>query len=107
MYVILADGTKIENCTNSTTSNSVFAVRNSYSAAGAVRDQFTAENAKVITVYDDEDQETTSGADLVLIPGCKITEDGENFVCEIDTRVKTNEEKMQDEIAELQEAILN
>lgn len=106
-YVILADGTRIDNCNDSTTSNSIFAVRDSYAAAGLVRDNFNSENSSVVRVFNSDDTEDTVGSDLVLLPGCIITEDGANFVCQITLRAKTDNEKMQDEIAELQEAILD
>ncbi len=105
-YVILRDRTRIDNCNDSTTSNSIFAVRDSYEAAGAVRDLFNPENSSVIRVYNEDGTESVVGSDLVLQAGCRITEDGDKFVCEITTRVKTAEEKMQDEIAELQEVVL-
>lgn len=106
-YVILADNTRIDNCNDSTTSNSVFAIRDNYGDAGDVRDLFTAENATVIKVFNENDEEVTKGVDLVLLPGVKLTEseDGK-IICEIDTRIKTEMEKIQDEIAELQEAII-
>lgn len=105
-YVILADSTRIDNCTDSTTSNEIFAVRNSYEEAGAVRDLFTDENSTVIYVYDSNDQLVTKGSNLVLISGASITEQNGKFICAITTRVKTEMETIKDEITELQEAIL-
>lgn len=106
-YVLLADGTRIDNCSDSTTSNSIFAVRSSYGDAGAVRDLFNNKNTAVIRVYNEAtDTESTVGADLVLIPGCTITEDSGTFVCEISTRVKTEMEKINDELHEIQDVLL-
>lgn len=105
-YVVLADNTRIVNCTDSTTSNEIFAVRESYLEAGSVRDLFTDENATVISVYDSEDKLVTKGSNLVLIPGATITEQDGKFICEIKTRVKTEMETIKDEISELQEAVL-
>lgn len=105
-YVILADGTRIDNCNDSTTSNSIFAVRSSYEEAGAVRDLFTAENSTVIKVYNDKDEEQVIGADLILLDGAKLTVNGEDVICEITTRVKTEMEKVHDEITELQDAVI-
>lgn len=106
--VVLTDGTRIENCADGTSANTIMAVRDSYGNAGAVRDLFTAENSKVIKVYDVGEEETleSTAPDRVLIAGATISENGGNFICTINTRVKSDTEKMQDEIAELQEAIL-
>lgn len=106
-YVILLDGTRINDCNDSTTSNSIFAVRDTYEEAGAVRDLFNINNAKAIKVFEEgTDAEVAFGSDLVLIPGCTITEDGEKFVCEITTRIKTEVEKLQDQINELQDVVI-
>lgn len=105
-YVILADGTRIDNCNDSTTVNSIFAVRDSYGNAAAVRDLFSSANAKNITVYDEEDKVVTSGADLVLVDGVSVAPGNSGFVAEITTRVKSHDEIIEDQIAELQEAVL-
>lgn len=107
--VVLTDGTRIENCADGTSANTIMAVRDSYGNAGAVRDLFTAENSKVIKVYNVVGEEETlesTASDRVLIAGATISENGDEFICTINTRVKSETEKMQDEIAELQEAIL-
>ena len=106
-YIILSDGTRINNCNDSTTSNSIFAVRDSYGAAGAVRDQFTKTNSSVIKVYDEaDDKEVTFGADLVLEDGCKISFVDGTYVCEITTRQKTEMEVIKDEITEIQDYLI-
>lgn len=104
--VILADGTIIDNCTDSTTSNEIYALRSSYETAGAVRDLFTTTNSKTIEVQDEEGKIVTKGADLVLLDGCTITTTDDGYVCQIRTRIKTETEIMQDQIAELQEAVI-
>lgn len=104
--IILADGTIIQNCTDSTTSNEIYALRNTYGEAGAVRDSFTAENSTTITVENENDEIETVGADLILLDGATLTKTDDGFVCQIRTRVKTEVEKMQDQIAELQEVII-
>ena len=104
--VILKDGTQINNCTDSTTTNEIYALRESYEQAGAVRDLFTAENASVIEVQDSEGEVITRNANLVLIDGATINPSDDGFVCVIKTRVKTETEIMKDEIAELQEAVI-
>lgn len=106
-YVILADDTRIDNCNDSTTSNSIFAVRSNYSEAGAVRDLFNSINATVVRVYNEKGEETAIGSDLVLVPGAILTENGDGTVtCEITTRVKTEMETMHDQISELQDIIV-
>ena len=101
-YVLLSDGTRIDDCTDSTTSNSIFAVRGTYEAAGAVRDLFTSENSTEISVYDvSTDEKVVEGIDLILVDGCEIHVDGDDIVCEITTRTKTTEEKLLDEIDKL------
>ena len=106
MKVLLADGTIINNCTNSTTSNEIYALRESYGEAGAVRDLFTKENSNVITVKNDTGEVVTKGANLILLDGCEITVAEDGFVCGIKARTKTETEIMKEEIAELQEAII-
>lgn len=105
-YVILADNTRIDNCSDSTTSNEIFAVRNSYEEAGAVRDLFTDENSIVVCVYDEQDQLVTKGSNLVLVSGAVIEEQNDKFICAITTRGKSEIETIKDEITELQEAVL-
>lgn len=104
--VILANGTEITNCTDSTTSNEIYVLRDTYALAGAVRDLFTAENAKTIVVKDENDVTITVGADLVLIDGAELSSAVGGVICAIKTRVKSEVEKMQDEIAELQELVI-
>ena len=104
--VILTDNTKIEKCTDSTTSQYIEAFRSSYEDAGAVRDLITADNSEVITVHNEDDTVAVTGSDLVLLSGCEIKEVTDGFVCIISLRNKTTEEKMQQQIEELQEAVL-
>ena len=112
-YVVLADGTRIDNCSGSTTSNYICAIRDNYADAGAVRDLITPENAAVIRVYrvdsdkeGSEPVEITVGADLVLIPGADLVEVMDKVECRITTRVKTDVEKLQDEVSELQDVVI-
>ena len=110
-YIILADDTRIDNCTDSTTSNSISVVATSYQRAGKIRDSFTDENSRVIKVYNAENDDLLeTGADLILIEGCRIyeqkVEDTTQCVCVIATRNKTNEEKLNDRITDLEEAVI-
>lgn len=104
--VILADGTLIPNCTDSTTSNEIFALRNTYEEAGAVRDLFTPDNSLRIEVKNENDETVVLGTDLILLEGATLSSTGTGVICTITTRVKTELEKMQDEISELQEVII-
>lgn len=106
-YVVLLDGTMVENCSDSTTSNSIFAIRSNYEEAGAVRDTFTKTNAAVIRVFNEEGTEVAVGSDLVLLDGANLIANGDGTVtCEITTRAKTELEKMHDEISELQDVVV-
>ena len=106
MKVVLKDGTTITGCTDSTSCNGVYIKRNNFANAGVELDKINSENVKEIKVYNDEDELIDSAVDLVF-SGYFIDSYEENGVVVVfTTRAKTNEEKMQDEIAELQEAII-
>ena len=105
-YVILADGTRIDNCIDSTTSNDIFAFGSTASMAASVLDVVTEENAAIIEVYDASGALTAKGTNLVLLPGGDINKAEDGFICHFRTRQKTHDEIVDDEIAELQEAIL-
>lgn len=106
-YVILADGTRIEGCTYSTNPENITVQRDSFGEAGAVRDLFTDSNSSVIKVYDDETEAAPIvGTNLVLLPGAELVSDGGYFFCMIKLRVKTKDELINEQIAELQEAII-
>lgn len=104
--VILTDGTIINNCTDSTTSNEIYALKDSYGDAGAVRDLFTTKNSSTIVVKDENDDIVAKGINLVLMNGATIIPENDKFICIIKTRIKTETEIMKDEIAELQEVVI-
>ena len=104
--VILADDTRIENCSDSTSVNSVVAVRGTYSEAGAIRDLFTEENSSIIRIEDHEGNLVASSGSLVLLPGVSIRDTAGGVIVEVNLRNKTELEIMQDQITELQEAII-
>ena len=104
--VLLTDGTRIINCSEATTSDSIYIVRDSYEAVGAIRDLFTDNNTNVIIVYDENEQEVNKGIDLILLHGSNIIENEDSIICEVKLRTKTEIEKMQDQITELQEAVI-
>lgn len=104
--VVLLDGTVVDNLSDSTTANSIVAERPTYGEAGAVRDLFTPENSKTIRILNEQDEEVAVGANLILLGGCKIDDFGSIKRATIETRYKTPTELMQDEIVELQEAII-
>lgn len=107
-YIILADGTTIDNCRDDTTFNDIYVVRDSYEDAAAVRNIFTKENSTVIRIYDNEDHEIGHSADLVLNDGCDIFEnyDKTGFICHIRTRYKDILDTILEQISELQDVVL-
>lgn len=104
--VILADGTVINRCTDSTTANSIFALRDTFAEAAAVRDLFNKENSKVIRIETEAGEEVTTGSNLVLLPDCILAEVPDGVQAEIKTRYKTEIELLQDEVTELQEVVI-
>lgn len=104
--VILADKTVIPNCTDNTTSTEILAVRPTYGEAGAVRDLFTPENSIRIEVKNEDDETVVLNSDLVLLEGADLNETENGVICRVRTRVKTELELMHDEIAELQEVVI-
>lgn len=105
-YVILGDGTRIDNCSNSTTSHSILALRDTYANAGAVRDIITQEAAEVVKVFNEDDTVVETGTNLKLVDGANLIVSGEDIICEITLADKTEIEILQDQIAELQEVII-
>lgn len=108
-YVILADGTRIDNCTETTTSNEIYAVRDSFAAAAAVMDLFTKDNCKTVQVFNENNELVTMGSDLSLNPGMDIhhEEDAPDYIACVTLRNKSEMEVLQDQIAELQDAVIN
>jgi len=104
--VVLKDGTEILNCLDSTTSNEVIFIRPTYEEAGAVLNSVTPENAAIIKVYSDNETLLTQGTDLILLPNYILSQESDGVIASFRTRVKTAIEKMQDEIVELQEAVI-
>ena len=104
--VILKDGTIITGCTDSTTVDRVFALRGTYTEAGAVLDLITPENASVIKVYDENDQLITSGGDLILLPDIRSEKTDDGVIVSFGVRRKTEIEVMKDEISELQDVVI-
>lgn len=106
--VMLADGVVIDNCTDATTPVNIFAVRDTYADAAAIRDIFKDENTKVIQVSDEDGTGIVRESNLVLENGIAVQEieNGKKQVTII-LRHKTDVEIMRDEIMELQEVILD
>lgn len=104
--VVLKDGTEIFNCLDSTTSNEIVFARTTYAEAGAVFDLVNDVNASSIQVFDEEDKLITKGADLILLHNFTLDKKDDDIIGTFKTRVKTSMEKMQDEIVELQEAVI-
>lgn len=106
MYIKLTDGTIINNCAEGTTSDTIIHTGETYADAVSILNDMTEDNSSSIRVYNENDEEVASGGNLVLNDTATVgTEDGAK-VCVVTLRHKTNEEIMQDEIAELQEAII-
>ena len=105
-YVILTDGTRINDCSNSTTGHAILALRDTYEEAGAVRDAVTDENAETVKVFNDDGTEIETVFNLKLVDGASLLPSGNKIQCEITFRDKTEIEILQDQIAELQEAII-
>ena len=55
--VILADDTRIENLSDSSSVSSILAIRSNYGEAGAVRDLFTDENTESFKLIDKDGNE--------------------------------------------------
>lgn len=108
MYkVILFDGTEITNCLDGTTSDVIRHGGETYAEAASVMDIIRDENASVIRVEDEDGTVISSSGNLALIPGGTLEVDtAGNKVCIINLRHKTEMEIIQDQIAELQEAII-
>lgn len=104
--IFLTDGTTIGNCIDSSSPNDIFALRNTYEEAGAVRDLFTDENSGAVRVVDDVTGEEETKGNLLLLPGCDLILSADGILCEIHLRSKTEIEILSDEVAELQEAII-
>ena len=105
-YVVLADGTRINNCSASTTSHAILALRDTYEEAGAVRDLVTDEGAETVVVYNDDETVVETGTNLKLVDGANLLPSGDKILCEISFRDKTEIEILQDQIAELQEVVI-
>lgn len=104
--VVLKDGTEIVNCTDSTTSNEIYALRSTFAEAGAVLDKVTPENASCVKVYDADGNLITEGSDLVFVDRFSIRKVDNGVEVAFFTRVKTEMEVVHDEISELQEVVL-
>lgn len=106
MYVILNDGTRITNCADGTTSDHIVHKGATYAEAAQLMDVITPEKAVSVRVFTDEDVETTFGGNLVLLAGGTMADAGDYKTCTVNLRHKTETEIMKDEIAELQDIIL-
>lgn len=104
--VILSDGTRIDGCSDSTTVNSVLAIRETYGEAGAVRDLFTDKNTGAIRILNEDGSVYATGNSLKLLDDATLRATVDGVICEITLRNKTELEVMQDQISELQEAII-
>lgn len=104
-YIKLADNTIIAGCSDSTTAYEIEIVRDTYEAAGIEADKINDFNISAISVYNELDELTTKGINLIL-SSISINECDDYAIAHIRTRNKTQTETMQEEIAELQEAVI-
>jgi len=107
MYVILNDGTRINNCVPGTTSDCIIHSGETYAAAAEIMDVITSENAISVRVYEDNNTESAYSGNLVLLPGGTMADAGEYKTCTVSLRHKTDIEIMKDEIAELQDVVID
>lgn len=105
-HIILSDNTRIDNCSNSATAHNIVAIRDTYEEAGAVMDLFTSENSETIKVYDENDTLVETGINLKLLDNVTIMKSNDKIQIEILLHDKTEIELLQDQIAELQEAVI-
>ena len=107
MYLLLKDNTRINNVSPSSSPTEIVIIRDSYETAGAVRDLFNLSNSSVIRLYNENGTKADSAADLILLGGCELIVSQEGVLCKVSLRYKTTDEKLQDEIVELQDAIID
>lgn len=106
MYALLTDGTRVEGLSASSTASSLLAIREDYGKAGAVRDLFTKENSGTVRLFNDDGSEAGVGTNLKLMDGATLRQSLDCVLCEITFTFKTELEILQDEITELQDAII-
>lgn len=104
--VILADGTRIENISDSSTADAILAIRANYAEAGAVRDIFTDANTSSFEIVDENGQKIVSASFIKLLPGAELIESADGIICQTNFRAKTDIEKLQDQITELQDVVI-
>lgn len=106
-YVKLSDGTTIRDCSDATTCFEIFAIRDTAADAASVSEVITNDNCRNIKVFD-QDSETliSSATNLKRDPGCRVEELGDKYVCWIMLSSMSRLDIVEEEIAELQEAII-
>jgi len=105
-YVILNDGTRINNCAEYSTAEHIVHTGHTYADAAELLDVINAENAVSVRVFDDEGNERSYSGDMILLAGGSLAEVDGVKTCAVSLRHKTETEIMKDEITELQDAIL-
>lgn len=106
MYILLSDNTRVDNCLEGTTSDYIIHGGETHEQAASILDVLTPENTTMIQVFNDNDERVAFASDLILLPGGTIEDRGNSKVCIVKLRHKTAFEKMQDEITELQEVVI-
>ena len=105
-YIKLTNGTTINNCTEETIPNNIVHVGETYADAVSILNEMTEENTSSIRVYNENDELVSSEGNLVLSNSAVVINKGEYKTCTVTLRRKSEMEVMQDQISELQEAII-
>lgn len=104
--VILADDTRIDNISDSSSADAILAIRENYGEAGAVRDLFTAENSTSFKILDEKGEEVVVAGEVVLLDGAQLYPTEGGVIAQINFRPKTDVEILQDEVKELQDVVI-
>ena len=103
--VKLADGTILNNCQSMSSATEIFVLRDTYEEAGAIADSITPESVKHVIVYQDDGTIADEAFNLILL-GTELRSQGQQIEVVIRSREKSEIEDLYDQVAELQEAIL-
>lgn len=106
-YVKLSDGTIIQNCDDRTTAYEIFVIRDTNAEAASIADLMTRNNTRAIKVFDsDSDQLISSANDLKMVGRVIVEEGGSKVIGQVMLHPMDRLDIIEEEIAELQEAIL-
>lgn len=103
--VKFADNMVLNNCLEMTTTTEIYVIRDTYEEAGVIVDSITPEKLKHVTVYHDDNTKSDEAFNLIFV-GTEIRAFGQQIEVVIRSREKSEIEDLYDQVAELQEAIL-